>query len=152
MRPRPKEPSESQWRAITARRKGRCDLCGRQFAQGSRIRYQPSTRRVRCIGACQSLLVPEAEPPQAEKAAPKRLRGYPIWQGEYISLFDRGDYWFRKCVVCGRDLEHAAGRVAQAKRSGVCPACEERGPAAEVERLKQVAVERDRERYRRSKA
>jgi len=69
-------------------------------------------------------------------------------QGDYVVLFGRGDYWFRKCVVCERSFETAAGRVAQAKRRGVCPACEEKTSAEEIETLKEIALARDRARYR----
>jgi hypothetical protein len=59
-------------------------------------------------------------------------------------------YWFRKRVVCGRDLEHAAGRVALSKKRGVCPACESTHREDEIDKLKRAALEADRERFRRS--
>ena len=78
----------------------------------------------------------------------KRTNAYARWQGDYVVLVDRGDYWFRKCVVCGRSFETAAGRVAQAKKRGVCPACAEKTPEHEIEVLKEQALARDRARYR----
>jgi hypothetical protein len=78
------------------------------------------------------------------------VRAYPVWNGEFVSLFDRGDYVFRKCVVCGRNFEGAAGRVAQAKKRGVCPACEKSREDDEIEQLKEAALARDREQYRKS--
>jgi hypothetical protein len=57
---------------------------------------------------------------------------------------------FANAFVCGRSFERAAGRVAQAKKSGVCPTCEQSTPSEEVERMKQAALESDRARYRAS--
>jgi Zn ribbon nucleic-acid-binding protein len=85
------------------------------------------------------------------ESKPKHVRGHPVWNGEYVSLFDRDDYTFRKCVACGRSFEGAAGRVALAKKRGVCPACEKQLDQDEIERLTQVALASDREQYRRSK-
>jgi hypothetical protein len=147
MKPRNAPRSESDWLPITARRRGRCDLCGSQFSEGTRIRYQPRTRRVRCLGPCPRHL-PATPRSELEKPAPKRVPSRPVWQGEYVSLFDRGDYWFRKCVVCGRTFEGAAGRVAQAKKRGVCPACESGRSDGEIERLTESALAKDRKQFR----
>ena len=137
------------WIPITARKPGRCDLCGRQFAQGNRIRYHPSTYCVRCLNECQALQEVAETPAQPKPDPPKRVRARPVWAGEYVLLYDRGDYTFRKCVVCGRDFERAAGRVAQAKKRGVCPACERSREEVEVDRLKEAALAHDRDEYRR---
>jgi hypothetical protein len=142
-------PKDARWIAITARRRGQCDLCGRHFSQGARIRYQPSTHRVRCPTSCPPIIV-NPQPSPAPSDRPKRVRAYPVWNGEFVSLFDRGDYVFRKCVVCSRSFEGAAGRVAQAKRRGVCPACEKTHDEAETERLKEAALAHDRAQYRQS--
>src|SRR5205807_9975804 len=48
---------------------------------------------------------------QGDAVPTKRSRSRPLWQGEYVLLYDRDDYWFRKCVVCGRSFEGAAARV-----------------------------------------
>jgi hypothetical protein len=146
----PKPTSDSRWHIITARRRGRCDLCGRAFAEGTRIRYQPTTKRVRCVGACPKLVAAVTDTGQADAVAAKRLKGRPLWQGEYVSLYDRDDYWFRKCVVFERSFEGAAGRVAQAKKGGVCPACEGTVSETDIEQLKQAALDKDRERFRAS--
>jgi DNA-directed RNA polymerase subunit RPC12/RpoP len=139
-----------EWRSIRAKRPGRCDLCGQTFTAGARIRYDPKTYRVRCPGACLTIEPGDVAPVAEPMSSRPRIPAHVGWQGEYVSLFDRGDYWFRKCVVCGRSFEAAAGRVAQAKKRGVCPACEERTPISEIERLTNEALGRDRERYRAS--
>jgi hypothetical protein len=138
------------WRTITAKRPGRCDLCGTQFGRGARIRYEPATRRVRCLGKCQTLVTNSPRPAPLE-TKPKRIRARPVWQGEYVSLYDRGDYVWRKCASCGRDFETAAGRVAQAKKRGICPACEKKLDTDEVERMKERRLAQDREQWRLSK-
>jgi hypothetical protein len=91
-----------------------------------------------------------AAEPVTKPMPQKRLSANTKWQCEYVWLFDRDDYWFRKCVVRGRSFEGAAGRVAQAKKSGVCPACEQSTPSEEIERMKQAALVSDRARYRAS--
>ena len=92
---------------------------------------------------------PRSRPTNPER--PKRLAARAQWEGEYVCLFDRGDYTWRKCAVCGRSFEGAAGRVAQAKKRGVCPACEETTAQGRVEELKEAALARDRARYRASR-
>lgn len=139
--------SQSAWLRITAKRRGRCSLCGRQFAVGASIRYQPTTKRVRCVGPCQRL--PQAAARQLRAPRPSNsIQTRPVWRGEYISLFGHDDYWFRKCVACNRDFEQAAGRVALSKKHGICPVCEEQYSQEEIQQLKEAALEVDRERYR----
>jgi len=65
----------------------------------------------------------------------KRAHAYSQWQGDYV-------------VLCERSFETAAGRVAQAKEHGVCPACAEKTPQKEIDVLKERALARDRARYR----
>lgn len=142
--------SDFGWRTITATRPGRCDLCGKQFGRGARIRYEPATHRVRCLGKCQTLPT-NFEPAAPPETKPKRIRARPMWQGEYVSLYDRGDYVWRKCASCGRNFESAAGRVAQAKKRGICPACEKKLDPDEIERVKERRLAQDREQWRRSK-
>jgi ribosome-binding protein aMBF1 (putative translation factor) len=134
------------WLHIRAKRAGRCDLCGRTFKRGAPIRYERSTYRVRCPDEC--LTVAPRPPATVPKpAVPKRLPAKAKWQGEYVYLFDRDDYWFRRCVVCGRSFEGAAGRVAQAKKSGVCPACEENTSVERATQLREAGLAEDRTRY-----
>jgi hypothetical protein len=138
-----------QWISMRSKKRGRCDLCGRTFGVGERIRWDPNAYRVRCVGECVTIQ-PRQQSGLPKPEKPKRLPSHSQWQGEYVVLFDRGDYWFRKCVVCGRSFEGAAGRVAQAKNRGVCPACEETTPDEKVEALKEAALASDRARYRAS--
>src|SRR5438876_153112 len=135
----------SGWTTIRAKRPGRCDVCGRTFTKGARIRYNRATFHVRCLGECMTI---EARPRPPKAETPKPLPAHSQWQGEYVYLFDRDDYWWRKCAVCGRSFEGAAGRVAQAKKQGVCPACEETTSSEKIEELKEAALARDRARYR----
>jgi hypothetical protein len=138
-----------QWITIRAKKRGRCDSCGRTFGIGERIRWDQNAYRVRCLGECMTIQArQEPKPPKPDP--PKRLRSRSQWQGEFVVLFDRDDYWFRRCVVCGRSFEGAAGRVAQAKKHGVCPACEETTPREKVAQLKEAALAADRARYRAS--
>jgi hypothetical protein len=89
----------------------------------------------------------QARPRPSKPETPKRLPAHSQWQGEYVYLFGRGDYWWRKCAVCRRSFEGPAGRVALAKKRGFCPACEETTALEKIEELKEAALARDRARY-----
>ena len=142
-----KDRSPSGWITIRAKKPGRCDLCGKTFTVGTRIRFDRGAYKVRCLGECMTV---SSRPRPTKPEPPQRLPAHSQWEGEYVCLFDRDDYTWRKCAVCGRSFEGAAGRVAQAKKHGVCPACEETTAPEKVEALKAAALSGDRARYRAS--